>query len=44
MEQNVYVGKRKYLDDEAQIGAEYLAISKADEEAAKVLYKNGLYN
>lgn len=44
MEQNVYVGKRKYLDNEAQIGAEYLAISKADEEAAKVLYRSGLYS
>ena len=44
MEQNVYVGKRKYLDDESQIGAEYLAISKADENAARLLYRNGLYS
>ena len=44
MDHNIYVGKKKYLDDESQIGAEYLAISKADEEAAKILCQKGLYS
>lgn len=38
------IGKKKIIKDAVLVGSEYLELAKKDEEAAIVLYKNGLYN